>query len=96
MNRVVLSAQLVQRGVMRYTPAGIPALDLVLRHESELSENGQLRKVSFEIRALALGDVTQPLAAMSLGDAALLGGFLAAGRNGRSVQFHITTFERAA
>jgi primosomal replication protein N len=28
MNQVVLDAQLTERGAMRYTPAGLPALDL--------------------------------------------------------------------
>jgi hypothetical protein len=34
----------------RYTPAGLPALDLVLKHESTVSEDGQPRKVSMEMR----------------------------------------------
>jgi hypothetical protein len=44
---------------MRYTPAGLPALDVGLKHESELSENGLPRKVSMEMRAVAIGEVTQ-------------------------------------
>lgn len=40
MNRLVLSATLVQRAALRYTPAGLPALDLSLQHESEVSEDG--------------------------------------------------------
>ncbi|MEO8805817.1 MAG: primosomal replication protein N, partial [Burkholderiaceae bacterium] len=28
MNRLVLTAQLLERGALRYTPAGLPALDL--------------------------------------------------------------------
>ena len=50
MNRLVLQAQLLERGAVRYTPAGLPALDLSLKHESQLTEAGQLRKVSVEIR----------------------------------------------
>ncbi|MEP7102565.1 MAG: primosomal replication protein N, partial [Burkholderiales bacterium] len=37
MNRLVLTAQLVERGALRYTPAGLPALDLSLKHESEVT-----------------------------------------------------------
>jgi primosomal replication protein N len=37
MNRLVLQAQLVERGALRYTPAGIPALDLNLKHESQVT-----------------------------------------------------------
>ena len=36
MNRLLLSAQLVERAALRYTPAGLPALDVALKHESEL------------------------------------------------------------
>ena len=90
MNRLVLSAQLVERGALRYTPAGLPALDLSLKHESEVSENGQPRKVSLEVRALAIGDVTQAVATLALGSQGQFGGFLAAARNGRGLRFHIT------
>ena len=59
MNRLVLSATLVERAALRYTPAGLPALDLSLKHESEVSEDGQPRKVSMEMRAVAIGAVTR-------------------------------------
>jgi primosomal replication protein N len=91
MNRLVLSAQLIERGAMRSTPAGIPALDLRLLHESELSEDGQPRKVSMEIKALAIGAITQPLAALTLGATGTFAGFLAKARNGRGLLFHITS-----
>ena len=93
MNRLVLSAQLVERGALRYTPAGVPALDLSLKHESQVTEDGQPRKVSMEMRAVAIGAITQPLARMALGDAALYAGFITATRNGRGLLFHITTVE---
>ena len=91
MNRLVLSAQLVERGALRYTPAGLPALDLSLKHESEVSEDGQPRKVSLEMRALAIGEVTQAVATLALGSTGLFGGFLAAARNGRGLRFHVTS-----
>ena len=50
MNRLVLSAQLVERGALRYTPAGLPALDMSLKHESEVTQEGQPRRVSMEIK----------------------------------------------
>ena len=93
MNRLLLKAQLVDKAAMRYTPAGLPALDVGLKHESELSENGQPRKVSMEMRAVAIGAVTQALAAMALGDAALFAGFVTSARNGRGLLFHITTVD---
>jgi len=93
MNRLLLSAQLVERAAMRYTPAGLPALDVGLKHESELSENGQPRKVSMEMRAVAIGEVTRSLTALTLGDAALFAGFVTSARNGRGLLFHITSVE---
>jgi primosomal replication protein N len=96
MNRLLLSAQLVERAALRYTPAGLPVLGLELKHESQLSEDGQPRTVSMQIRSVAIGSITQPLASMALGSSAQFAGFLAAGRNGRGVQFHVTAVEAAA
>ena len=96
MNRLVLSVVLVERGVMRYTPAGLPALNLSLRHESEVSEDGQPRKVSMELRAVGIGAITGALGAMALGSEARMAGFLAAARNGRGLLFHITEVEAMA
>ena len=93
MNRLVLAAQLAQRGAVRYTPAGLPALDLVLTHKSEVSENGAPRQVSLEIKALAIGSIAQPLGALALGSNGSFAGFLASARNGRGLLFHITAFE---
>jgi primosomal replication protein N len=96
MNRLVLAATLVERAALRYTPAGLPALELCLKHDSELSEDGQPRKVSVEVRAVGIGAVTQSLLAIELGGAGLFAGFLAASRNKRGLLFHITSVEPAA
>ena len=90
MNRLVLDGQIIERGTTRYTPAGLPALDLKLKHESEVSEDGQSRKVSIEIRAVAIGAVTRPVNALALGNPAAFAGFLAASRNGKGLVFHVT------
>ena len=96
MNRLVLSATLVQRSALRYTPAGLPALDLGLKHESTVSEDGQPRKVSMEMRAVAIGAVTQPLAVWVMGQGGSFAGFITSSRNGRGLLFHITSVEPAA
>jgi len=93
MNRLVLAATLVERGAVRYTPAGLPALDMVLRHESEVSEDGLPRKVSLEIRAVAIGAITRPVGAAALGSQAIFAGFLGATRNGRGLVLHITAID---
>jgi primosomal replication protein N len=91
MNRLVLSARLIERGNLRYTPAGLPALDFRLEHQSELSEESQVRKVSVQVRAIAIGAITRSLTALNLGDAGTFAGFLAGNRNGRGLLFHVTS-----
>ena len=93
MNRLVLTAQLVERGAMRYTPAGLPALDLGLKHESEVMQGGQTRKVSMEIKARAIGEVTQRVAALEIGSTHGFAGFLGSQRNGRGIVFHVTELD---
>ncbi len=96
MNRLVLRATLAGRQALRYTPAGLPALDLELAHESTVSEDGQPRKVSFGMRAVAIGEVTRSLSPLALGSTADFAGFLAASRNGRGLLMHITSVEPLA
>jgi primosomal replication protein N len=90
MNRLVLAAELIERGAMRYTPAGLPALDLKLKHESEVSEDGHPRKVSMELRAVAIGAITRSANTLALGTPGTFAGFLAASRNGKGLVFHVT------
>jgi len=47
------------------------------------------RKVAFEIRARAVGEVTEAVLAAELGVEHLFEGFLGAQRNGRGIVFHI-------
>jgi primosomal replication protein N len=93
MNRLILQAQLVERGALRYTPAGIPAFDLSLRHESQVTQEGQARNISVEIKARALGEITRRLAQVELGSTHGFAGFLGSQRNGRGVVFHVTEFD---
>ena len=73
----------------------MPVLDFELKHESELSEAGQSRKVAVQIRAIAIGGITEALAELPLGSKGGYAGFLAAARNGRGLLFHVTTYEPA-
>jgi primosomal replication protein N len=93
MNRLVLSAKLIERGARRYTPAGLPVIELVLQHDSEQSEDGQTRRVSLELKALAVGAITQAVDARALGSTGQYAGFLAHTRNRRGVLFHITSLD---
>ena len=93
MNRLVLTAQLLERGALRYTPAGLPALDLSLKHESQVTQDGQVRQVWFDIRARAIGEITQRVAALELGSTHGFAGFLGSARNGRGVVFQVTELD---
>ncbi len=93
MNRLLLTAILVERAALRYTPAGLPALDVGLKHESTVSEDGQARKVSMEMRAVAIGAITKQLLAAELGQMALYTGFITSARSGRGLLFHVTSVE---
>ncbi|MEK8027322.1 primosomal replication protein N [Pseudaquabacterium rugosum] len=85
-----MSAQLLERGALRYTPAGVPALDATLQHAASVVEDGRPRQISFEIKALGIGAITQALGALALGQEAEFSGFLGQTRNGRGLLFHIT------
>jgi len=93
MNRLVLDAQLVARGALRYTPAGLPVYDMSLKHESQVSQEGQPRTVAFELKARAIGSMADSVAGLELGASHGFAGFLGAARNGRGIVFHVTELE---
>ena len=90
MNRWVLLAAVTERSALRYTPAGLPALDVVLDHESTVSQEGHARKVALQVRALAIGSTSKQVSQLPLGVSAQFVGFLAPSRNGRGLIYHIT------
>ena len=76
---------------MRYTPAGLQAVDLVLKHESAVSEDGQARTVSMEIKSVVIGALVSSVAMLELGSRADFAGFLGSARNKRGLLFHVTS-----
>jgi len=93
-NSTVLTACIAEQAALRYTPAGLPALDLVLEHTSELQEAGQNRKVQLKLRALAFGVMAESLVRQAVGSQCLFKGFLATPRQGKSVVLHIQEFQQ--
>jgi len=93
-NRLTLDATLAQRGDLRYTPAGLPAIDCTLAHESLQDEAGGQRKVDCELAAVAFADVARSIARMPAGSTLRCEGFLARRyRTGITVALHITHIE---
>lgn len=94
MNRVSLTAVVVQVQSLRYTPAGIPAVNLVLEHESQVVELDTPRQVKLQLRAVAFGAQAEVLARQGLDTVCRFEGFLANARNSKGVVFHIQDFSK--
>ena len=93
-NHVTLEARLASRGDLRFTPAGIPALDFQLAHESMQSEANGERRVACELAAVVLGPLAKDLANVAVGAQVRCRGFLARRyRTGTSVALHVNEFE---
>jgi primosomal replication protein N len=93
-NRTELKACIAEQAALRYTPAGLPALDLILEHASEVEEAGQMRKVQLKLRALAFGSLAERLVKQAVGSVWTFKGFLATPRQGKSVVLHIQEFQQ--
>jgi primosomal replication protein N len=93
-NQLHLSARIAEAKPLRYTPAGIPAIDLRLEHESEAREAGQARRVLVELRAVAFGTDAETLSRQAIGAGFRFTGFLAAARGGKGTILHIQSFQQ--
>jgi primosomal replication protein N len=91
-NLLVLSACIAEVEPLRYTPAGIPALNLRLDHESEIAELGQARQVKASIKAVAFGALAERLVKQAIGSDWKFSGFVANSRQGKYTVFHIQEF----
>jgi len=93
-NLLILSACIAEVEAMRYTPAGLPALNFRLEHESEVTEAGGQRSVKAAIRAVAFGSQAERLVKQAVGSVWKFTGFIANARQGKSVVFHIQDFSQ--
>jgi len=94
LNRVTLDGTLTEASALRYTPAGIPAFDGVLRHASRQPEAGGERAVDCEIVAVAFGAPARALAKIATGTTLRCHGFLARRyRTGITLALHVNEFE---
>lgn len=93
-NQLQLLAAVVQVQSLRYTPAGIPVINLVLEHESTITELDTPRLVKLQLKAVAFGARAETLARQGLESVCQFHGFLANARNGKGVVFHIQDFSK--
>lgn len=90
-----MTACIAELSALRYTPAGLPALNLRLEHESSVEEAGQARQVKAAVKAVALGAMAERIGKQAIGSAWKFTGFLATPRNGKHVVFHIQEFQQS-
>ena len=93
-NRTLLAGSLIELDSLRYTPAGIPALNFRIAHQSMQQEAGVQRTVECEMLCVALGPTANLLAGAKPGDKVKLSGFLAAkSLKSRTPVLHVDTIE---
>ena len=92
MNHVDLTACIAELSPLRYTPAGIPAVNVILEHESEIVEADVARKVKLTVKAVAFGALAEQTAGLALGKAFRFTGFLVNARASKGIVFHIQAF----
>jgi primosomal replication protein N len=93
-NQVILTACIAEVSSLRYTPAGLPALDFQLDHESEVSEAGQQRQVRAVVKSRAFGSVAESIVKQAVGSRWRFTGFLATPRNGKHPVLHVQQFQQ--
>ncbi|MCW5621681.1 MAG: primosomal replication protein N [Burkholderiales bacterium] len=91
---MILTGRVVARDALRHTPAGIPALDLRLEHESTQREGQIPRSVKATVDAVVIGELARSMDALAPGDCVTVTGFLAnRSRRSTRVILHINEFE---
>lgn len=95
MNQLQITATALEVKPLRYTPAGLPAVEMLLQHESEVIEAGHSRRIELVLSAVALGDIALLLSDTPLGASLNIEGFLAPARKGSSkVVLHVQQADR--
>ena len=92
-NHVELTAGIAEQKAIRYTPAGLPVIDLILVHSSSVQEAGVLRQVNATVKAVAIGSVAERVQTQPIGSVWRFKGFLATPKNGKNVILHIQEFK---
>jgi primosomal replication protein N len=96
-NQFQFTGTILERDILRYSPAGVPIVSATIAHSSQQPEAGVTRLVEFEVPALAAGEISGRFARAELGAAMTFNGFLARkNRNSKALVFHIIDFSAAA
>ena len=85
---------MLELGALRYTPAGVAAVEFRLGHESEQDEAGGKRTIQAEVSAIAFETQAKLLAGRPLGSAVRVEGFLGAkSKRSKRLVLHVTNIE---
>jgi primosomal replication protein N len=85
---------LLELGALRYTPAGVAAVEFKLAHESEQDEAGGRRQIRAEVGAIAFETQAKLLAGRPLGSTVRVEGFLGAkSKRSKRLVLHVTNIE---
>lgn len=91
LNQLKLTARLIAREAIRYTPAGQPVINYQLQYLGEVNEAGIPRKVEMQIAAITIGPEYRTIEMMEIGQLANFEGFLAhKSLRSQALIFHIT------
>ena len=94
LNRIVIDGRVLKLGPLRHTPAGTPAIDLMISHRSTQGEAGRLRQVQCELDAVALGPAAVGVSKLRRDQQLRLSGFLARrSASNRGLVLHVTATE---
>lgn len=90
-NNVIIGGVIVNLVTPRYTPAGILIAEFKVNHSSSQVEAGHLRKIEFELEAIAMAEIAQTIISIGSGSHVELTGFITK-RNRLSNQlvFHVS------
>ncbi|HQU62364.1 MAG: primosomal replication protein N [Nitrosomonas sp.] len=75
-NQTIISGEIVRLGILRYTPAGVPAIDCIVKHHSNQREANVLRQIQCELPVVAFGESAAVMADLNIGDNIKITGFL--------------------
>ncbi len=93
-NHVAIKACIAEAQALRFTPAGVPAIELRLEHSSQQQEAGQMRDVNAVMKAVAFGTMAERLARQPIGSLWRFTGFLATPRNGKHPVLHVQDIQQ--
>ena len=99
-NRLDLTARLLQREALRYSPGGVAICQALLEHESTQPEMGSSRLVHLVMAARFSGAMAEQIVSEPLGSSVHVRGFLCPrrmfrdGKPSGALQIHVTQFRR--